>query len=110
MGQIEYRPEVQEYLYDLVRVLYKKGYFGFMESAQEYVDGITNDIERYIHTTTHHPTTGRLKKYGKYYASFPRKHKRTTWYVFFNKNKDRYSIKYIVNNHGPKAAIIRELR
>jgi len=42
-------PEVAEYLDELTKNLYLKGYFGFIESAKEYVDKLTDDIHFNIH-------------------------------------------------------------
>ena len=31
-------PEVQQYFYQLQYILYEKGYFGFLDSAERYVE------------------------------------------------------------------------
>jgi len=97
-------PEVLDYLDDLVIILYKKEYFGFLESSSNYVKELLYDIKTYLPTRQHEPAPNYFDKYGKgmYYASF-RKNKQTTWYAFFNKYKENdettYLIRYIANNH-----------
>ena len=38
-------PEVEEYLYELIEILYHKEYFGFKENAINYVTDLINDIK-----------------------------------------------------------------
>ena len=108
MEKVIYSDEVKIYLYKLVIILHKKEYFGYKATAKEYVDRITTDIETHIDIKRHKPTSPGLRKYGKYYASFPA-NKRTTWYVIFNKRDGLYNINYITNNHVGKAADLKRL-
>ena len=95
---------VKAYLNDLVTILYEKEYFGFRESAREYVIELTADIKANLPTRLHKPAPPHFNKYGKgmYYATF-KKNKQTAWYAFFSKYNDKgetiYLIRYIANNH-----------
>ena len=97
-------PEVLDYLDDLVIELYKKEYFGFLETSSKYVKELLYDIKINTPTMQHKPAPKYFDKYGKgmYYASF-RKNKQTTWYAFFSKYRENekiiYLIRYIANNH-----------
>jgi hypothetical protein len=97
-------PEVEEYLYELIEVLYYKDYFGFKDSAINYVTDLKNDIKKHLANKVKHPAPRFFNKYGKkmLYASF-RKSKTTQWYVFFNiyehNGKLIYLVRYIGNNH-----------
>ena len=97
-------PEVDNYLQNLITILYKKGYFGFEESAQKYVKDLYDDIETNLPTSLHRPAPNYFDKYGKNmeYAVF-KKNKRTQWYVFFRIYRERgeliYQVRYIGNNY-----------
>jgi len=97
-------PEVEKYLQNLITILYKKGYFGFEESAQKYVADLYDDIETNLPICLHRPAPIYFNKYGKNmeYAVFKR-NRQTHWYVFFRvyrKNGEEiYQIRYIGNNH-----------
>lgn len=97
-------PEVIEYLEELVTILYEKGYFGYEEDAQYYVDELIDDIIAYLPIKSSKPAPKHFKKYGKdlKYASF-KKNRQTSWYVFFEVYKENteifYLIKHIENNH-----------
>ncbi|WP_433780106.1 hypothetical protein [Flavobacterium anhuiense] len=55
MGEIKiiYTPDVIRSLDDLVVVLYKKEYFGFVESAENYVLDIYDAVPERLKKTTH---------------------------------------------------------
>jgi hypothetical protein len=97
-------PEVQDYLDDLVPILYEKGYFGFEESAVHYVHELLEDIRDNLSTRIYKPAPPYFDRYGKnmYYAAF-RKNRQTVWYAFFTKYNDGddtvYLVRYIANNH-----------
>ena len=46
-------PHLIDFLDDLVRVLYKKEYFGFIETAEEYVSKIYDVVPDNIKLSTH---------------------------------------------------------
>ena len=97
-------PKVLEYLDDLVFILFKKEYFGFLETAINYVDELIDDIALCLPIKLHKPAPVYFNRYGKSmeYATF-RKNKNTTWYVFFETYQENeeifYLIRYIANNH-----------
>ena len=97
-------PEVRIYLNNLGCILYEKEYFGFEESAKNYVIELFNDIKTNLPTKQHKPAPNYFDRYGKdmEYAVF-RKNKRTQWYVFFRvyiENREEiYQVRYMANNH-----------
>ena len=97
-------PEVLDYLDDLVIILYIKDYYGFLETASNYVKELLTDIKINLPTKQHKPAPTYFDKYGKdmEYATF-KKNKHTTWYVFFEIYEDNveifYLVRYIANNH-----------
>jgi len=97
-------PSVLEYLDHLVPILYEKGYFSYEDTAQKYVDDLSDDIFDNLCKKRHKPAPKYYEKYGKglYYAIFT-KNKRTSWYAFFSKYEENgevvYLIRYIGNNH-----------
>jgi hypothetical protein len=97
-------PEVIEYFKNLGQILFQKEYFGFKESAHNYVDELVNDIKNNLPIFTHKPAPKYFDKYGKNmeYAVF-RKSRHTQWYVFFRvyrvDNEKIFQVRYIANNH-----------
>ena len=110
MIRVDYLPEIIRYLKELTTVLYEKGYFSFPETAKEYVDKLTFDIEINIASKSKKIAPRHFAKYGKgmYYITY-KPNKRTTWYIFFNHKDNRYLIRYITNNHV-SAQYIRGLK
>ena len=102
--KVSFLPEVFEYFDNLARILHKKGYFGFKETARKYVIELVYDIETTLPTIPSKSAPKHFEKYGKNmeYAVF-RKSKHTQWYVFFKVYKkdgeDIYQVRYIANNH-----------
>ena len=102
--KVAFLPKVQDYLDNLVPLLYKKGYFGFEEFAVRYVDDLIDDIIANLPTRPYKPATEYFDRYGKgmSYATFS-KNKRTSWYVFFVtqqiENEKIYLVRYVANNH-----------
>ena len=102
--KVLFLPEVENYLFDLIEILYKKKYFGFKESAIKYVRSLEDDIRTNLNTKVKQPAPPLFDKYGKkmLYSVFP-KNKTTHWYVFFNVYQDNgetiFLVRYISNNH-----------
>ncbi len=92
---------VEVYLNELIDILYEKEYFGFKESAYEYVEWIIDSIENNINKIPYKVAPPYFSKYGKnlYYCVFKR-NENTQWYVFFNYEDDVFYIRYIGNNHN----------
>ena len=95
-------PKVIIYLDDLVRILYKKEYFGFIESAEDFVSKIYDILDENIKLSTHKTTPQKLK-YLEYNYIFYKSNKRTTWYIFFEKKNINYLVTGIINNHCVEA-------
>ena len=98
-------PEVKQYLNNLITILYKKGYFGFEDTAKKYVNELLDDIISNLPVKLKRPAPKYFTdQYGKglYYAVFP-KNKRTQWYVFFRMYQENgelyYQVRHITNNH-----------
>lgn len=97
-------PELLEYFEGLMIILYEKGYFGFEDSAQNYVIELVRNIKETLPLRPHKPAPKRFDRYGKNmkYAGF-KKNKTTTWYVFFTtyieNGEKKYLVRYIANNH-----------
>jgi len=96
MAQIILSALVDENLKTLIDVLYQKGYFGFKESAYEYV----NKIYDFIYTVPEHAARPcKDSKYGKHYVVF-KMNSTTTYYITFDFEGEFYLIKNIFNNHS----------
>jgi hypothetical protein len=104
VGKVEVilTPSVISYLDDLVLILYKKEYFGFIESAEEYVDEIYDAIPERIKKSPHKKAPKSIKYLGSKYV-FYKPNVRTTWYIFFEKRNQNYLITGILNNYAEEA-------
>ncbi|MFN3756189.1 MAG: hypothetical protein ACK4RM_04475 [Flavobacterium sp.] len=104
VGKIEIiiSPQVITYLNDLVIILYKKEYFGFIESAEEYVAKIYEAIEKNLKFGVYKSTPTEIHFLGKNYF-FYHSNPRTTWYIFFEKFQNKILVTGILNNHSPLA-------
>ncbi len=98
--KVAYHPLVVEYLEQLTFELYEKGFFGFYESACEYVDKLVDYINANIHIKLTKKASPCFNKYGNEmnYITY-KPNNLTTWYIFFNVDNNRYLIRYITNNH-----------
>ena len=104
MGKIEitFTPDVILYLDGLVQVLYKKEYFGFIETAENYVDQIYDAVDENIKVQKHKTTPKQLKHLGSKYI-FYKANTRTIWYIFFESRNNKYLITGITNSHSEEA-------
>jgi hypothetical protein len=97
-------PEVLQFLNELIEILYDEDYFGFEDSAIEYVEELESDIKKTLSYRPKHKAPHYFDRYGKgmYYVVF-KKSRVTQWYVFFTIYEDdgelTYLIRYISNNH-----------
>ena len=103
--EIIYSSSVEFYLKDLVKILFDQEYFGFEETAQQYVQNIYDAIELKLAQPIYKISPPELQKQGKFYIAYS-PNKRTTWYIFFNQRANRYLIKFITNNHVPNAQFL----
>jgi len=101
-AKVIYTETAKLYLKELIKILYQKDYFGYYESAREYVLSLRKDMETTIHIKQKYDVPFYFRRYGKnlYYVCYP-KNKHTTWYFFFTYHPDSniYFIRYITNNH-----------
>ncbi|WP_395053325.1 hypothetical protein [Flavobacterium sp.] len=96
--KIFFSDEATSYLDDLVEILYRKEYFGFIDSAEFYVSDIYYFIKENIKDFPSKKTPTEIKNLGINYI-FYKTNSRTTWYIFFEKSNSDYLITYIINNH-----------
>lgn len=94
--------EAINYLDDLIEILYKKEYFGFIESAEIYVTDIYDFIFQNIKDFPSKKTPIPLNNLGSNYI-FYNSNSRTTWYIFFEQKGSNYLITNILNNHCEEA-------
>ena len=100
MITVLYAPKVHEYLNKLIDILYENDYFGFRESAKEYVIDLRNKIELSLPLLTPRLPQYRRKIYGKHTKYIIiRKNRHTSYYIFFLQKADKYIVTYIGNNH-----------
>ena len=98
MEKIIFENAILNYFDNLVFTLFENEYFGFPESAQNYVDNIVNFIISEIVNFPHKKTPQALQYLGSSYI-FYKSNNRTTWYVFFEKRNQNYLITGILNNN-----------
>ncbi len=96
--KVKYLPEIENLINDLSNLLFQREYFSYYEYALNYVDKLTFFIEKEMVDFPHKLSPYPLNKFGTYYA-FYKPNNRTTWYIFFEKNKNHYLITHISNNH-----------
>lgn len=89
---------VNEFLDELIFILFENDYFGFEESAQEYVQKIYDFIEFNLSTFPYKNTPAELHSLGSKYASY-KANQNTTWYIFFENFENKFIVTYIANNH-----------
>lgn len=89
---------VTNYLNDLIDILFEEEYFASYESAKQYV----NKIYDFILNTTSYERFRITKvdqvSLGKFFVVY-KANKRTSWLIFFEKNKNRILVTHITNNH-----------
>ena len=90
------------YLDDLVKILYNKDYFGFIESAELYMFRIYEFIDQNIQYFPSKVRPNELYGYGENYI-FYKINPRTTWYIFFQKSDNNYLVTQVINNHCQEA-------
>ncbi len=102
--KVIFSPEVEDFLFELSEILFEKNYFGFKESAVQYVTDLVLQIRDSLPNSVKRQAPEYFNKYGKnlYYALF-RTSKNTQWYAFFStyqlNDEIVYVVRYISNNH-----------
>lgn len=104
---IRYHNEVEIYLERLIEVLYKKQYFGFEDSAFEYVLKIYLFIEQKLLILNHKKSPNQLISKGEFYITYESSH-HTSWYIFFDKQELDIVITYISNNFDETMSVINQ--
>ncbi len=94
-----------DYLDSLVYILYKKEYFGFIESADVYIDKIYEFIEQDIQNFPSRKTPEILKNFGSNYI-FYKSNQRTTWYIFFEVLNNNFLITNIINSNSEEVKFL----
>ncbi len=98
---------VQRFLIKTIKILFEKNYFGFRESAIQYVDKIILYIEERVKNKNYKTLSpDDLKSKGTYYIKYEA-NKTTTWYILFDQFKENYYINYIFNNHQEEAKFLK---
>ena len=97
---VRFSENVSSYFNELISTLFWQDYFGFMDSAFQYVTDMKNYIEKYIAILPKYPAPPYFSKYqtGMQYVTYI-PNNRTTWYFFFLQENNRYLVCYITNNH-----------
>lgn len=100
MNNVKFHKEVVAFLNELVDILFEKEYFGFKDSAKDYVEQLVTEITGTIKNKHKKTAPDYFSKYAHnlYYATYRRN--KTTWYVFFYYTRDTYYIRYIGNNYN----------
>lgn len=102
--KVLFLPEVRFYFRELMDILFEKEYFGFEDSAIQYVRDLVQEIEKELPCKPARPAPRYFDKYVKhmFYASF-RKSRQTVWYVFYTKYRLKgetvYLVRFMSNNH-----------
>ena len=105
MGKVIFPYYVLQQLEDLSLILFYKDYFSYQSNALLYIDKIIEYVENSIHTFPHKATPKDLLYLGSSYI-FYKSNTRTTWYIFFEKQKSSYIVTGILNNHCSEAQLI----
>ena len=96
MAEIIILPLLELKLERLIFTLFKREYFGSMESAIDYVQKIKETIYS-IPTSSHKRTKN--PKFGHWYVTHKSKNKRTQYKITFDKKDTRYLVKNIFTSY-----------
>ena len=99
---IIFQQNVLDYFDDLIHILFKEEYFGFVESSEDYVNRIVDFMHQNIGVFPSKKTPNTLLRYGENYI-FYKINPRTTWYIFFQKSDNNYLVTQVINNHCQEA-------
>jgi len=98
--EIIYAKEVEQFLDELLIILFEKGYFRFPDSAKSYVDKLLGYVKQNIGILSGRVAPPYFSRYAKNmnYLIY-RANKSTQWYVFYQQNNTVFLIRHITNNH-----------
>lgn len=102
---IYYKPEVVDFINQLVFDLYQKEYFGFLDDAIQYKDKLIDFIEKELPNFPYRHTPFILRNFGSKYI-FYKANYQTSWYIFFENRNNEYLITFITNNHNKIAKFL----
>ncbi|GAB6119679.1 hypothetical protein [Dysgonomonas termitidis] len=98
--RVLYHQSVEDSLFELVEILYNEEYFGFYESALNYVIELRDEIEASIENLPKKKAPGYFNKYKENLSYITiNKNKNTSWYIFFLSGDAACYIYHIGNNH-----------
>ncbi|MDR3220067.1 MAG: hypothetical protein LBU22_14035 [Dysgonamonadaceae bacterium] len=85
---------------ELLRILFEKEYFGFLDAAKAYHDRLAFYINKYIGILQGKDAPPYFNRYGSNlkYITY-RANKATLWYIFYQQWDNVYLIRHITNNH-----------
>lgn len=96
---IIYSTEFHDSIEELIKVLYLKEYFGFEVDCQLYAQKIYDFVDYHVMSPSSRETPEQLLKFGSRFIKY-KANNRTTWYIFFDQNEQRFLINHIINNHS----------
>ena len=98
--EIIFSKKVEQYLEELMLLLFEEGYFGFPDSAKTYIDRLILFVEQHIGILPGKDSPDFFKRFGQNmkYITF-HANKKTSWYIFYQERNNIYLIRYITNNH-----------
>ncbi len=102
---IIFQQNVLDYFDDLIHILFKEEYFGFVESSEIFVDKIIDFVYKDIYTFPSKKTPKKLIHLGSNYI-FYKSNQRTTWYVFFEQFDNNYLITSIINSNSEEVKFL----
>lgn len=96
---VVYSKDIENYLNDLIDILFYQDYFSYIENAETYVENLKDEIENYIDIKQHYNSPRNLIHFGKQFMVVSLNN-RTSWYIFFDRKDNRFLIQFITNNHS----------
>jgi len=96
---IVYKDRFENEIDKLLEVLFVNEYFGFEDSALNYVEKIYNFIKNNISKPISKNSPVAYQKFGKKFIKY-KANNNTSWYIFFDQKEHRFLINHITNNHS----------
>jgi len=96
---IVYKDRFENEIDKLLEVLFVNEYFGFEDSALNYVEKIYNFIKNNISKPISKNSPVAYQKVGKKFIKY-KANNNTSWYIFFDQKEHRFLINHITNNHS----------
>jgi hypothetical protein len=95
MVEITISSQLEIKLQELVYILWLNDYFGFLESAESYVNRIYDFISKISSKPKY---KCKNQKFGKFYSKF-KMNSNTTFYIVFDYFGNKYIVNTIFKNH-----------